>query len=97
MELPSGTEVKIPAHRASTRLKIAWRAAVDMLSVEEEYLKILRLQAPDGSIAGPLLVANLNLALAELDELEVLGARVSLGKCNGQIATSLIKFCADEY
>lgn len=89
--LSDGREIKIPSHVATTRLKIAWSTAVDLLSVQEDYIKILQLRNPDGATAGPLLVANLNLALADLRG----GSKVSLGRCAGSIVSSKVEFCAN--
>ncbi|UOY06039.1 hypothetical protein L0P88_19195 [Muricauda sp. SCSIO 64092] len=82
----NGKKVKIPDHRATTRLKSAWSSAVAAISVDEATAGRDLTDAEYGTI----LIRNLNILLQEFR----VGSTASAGHCSGS-KVSNIKFCKD--
>ncbi|WP_318343385.1 hypothetical protein [Flagellimonas baculiformis] len=83
-ERVGGKEIKIPSHRATTRLKLAWSAAVDAVAVD---LAILNRDPTEAELTY-YLTKNLNLLLTSFR----VGSTATVGYCPGSVK-SVVKFC----
>ncbi len=79
-------EVKIPSHRRTTQLKLAWQAAISALVIDERASKNPLTPAQYSTA----LLRNLNLNLQAFR----LGSTATFGNCPGSVISN-IKFCKD--